>query len=184
MDSCRREKTPSTTNTTPIAKCRRAISIGSYPRKCGERDIHSPMAIWQRSVQGARFSTSKTASPSNSNAAAAALRAPISQASLLVLNDEPTESKNTHDKRPQNCHLFRETGGVIVGSTGLGLCRRGDYLPGARKPACFISSWCCLSALATQVLNSSPVMKVWLKAPCSMNCFQSSVAITRLNRST
>ena len=55
--------------------------------------------------------------------------------------------------------------------------QRGSPLPSsARSGACRCAS--------THVLNSSPVMKVWLNAPCSMNLFQSSVAITFLNRST
>ena len=54
----------------------------------------------------------------------------------------------------------------------------------ARNPASFMSStWSC-SFFATQSANSLPAMKVWLKAPSSMNFFHSGVSRTFLNKST
>ena len=54
----------------------------------------------------------------------------------------------------------------------------------ARKPAFSIRALWVVSALASQVLNSSPVMKVVLKAPFAMKSFQSGVSRTFWKRST
>ena len=54
----------------------------------------------------------------------------------------------------------------------------------ARKPALVISDLCSSAALATQVLYSSPDMKVLEKAPFAMKSFHSGVSRTFSKRPT